>query len=106
MLTADRHACTFVDEMTDSLTHTTRPALRQADLDFATFCEQGAGALMMFAALFGSPAAVTPRLYTAYMPKAQRTHVAHRAYSDGLRTPSRKPTAAELAKATAAKWYS
>ena len=48
--------------------------------------------------------AAAQRLYTGYMPAAQRKAVAHRAYRDGLRTAPRRSTAADRALAEAQAW--
>jgi len=48
--------------------------------------------------------AMLPRPSSGYMPKAQRSAVAHRLYSGGIRKPPRRMTAAERAKAEAARW--
>ena len=44
------------------------------------------------------------RMHTGYQPEPQRRNVRHRMYRDGLRTPSRRPTAADRAKAEARAW--
>jgi hypothetical protein len=48
--------------------------------------------------------ALRPRVHTGYMPAAQRSAVAHRAYRDGLRTPPKRPTADDRARSEAQAW--
>jgi hypothetical protein len=82
------------------------------DPDIAALCDEAASWLCMAAnaaALMGMTlaqgiVAMLPRLHTGYMPAPQRRAVAHRAYSDGLRTPPRRETAAERRLAEAQKW--
>lgn len=95
-----------------------RPRLTQADEAFANLAQARLGVLnmplvahrgfrravdWMQAALDLAPEPSAPRVHTGYMPKAQRRAVAHRAYSDGLRTPPRL-RAEDRTRAEALKW--
>lgn len=73
-------------------------------LDSHTFCAFAATAMGLGLSIGQALALMLPRVHTGYMPRAQRMDVAHRAYSDGLRTPPRRMRAEDRAKAEAARW--
>jgi hypothetical protein len=107
--------------MADALT---RPTLTADDLALATFCEQGLMSILLAeqlgrhahhssgvaAALLAYGAGPVPsapprqRLFTGYMPEAQRRKLAHFDYLHGFRKPPRRPTVADRTAAEVAKW--
>ena len=68
-------------------------------LDMAKVC-----AFMKGLSLPMGIAALLPRVFTGYAPAAARTETRGRMYRDGLRTPSRRPTASDRALASARAW--
>lgn len=83
------------------------------DPEISALCDDAANWLSMVAmsaqcmgvTIAQGIAALMPRIATGYMPAPQRRAVAHRAYCDGLRTPSRRPDPADRARSEAAKMY-
>jgi hypothetical protein len=80
------------------------PAAAMADHLRAREAFTGITTAAWYAALAAALLLTGPRVHTGYMPAEQRKDVAHRAYSEGLRTPPKRADRWDRARAHAQQW--